>query len=906
LRIAQPPQIVGRDREIARITDVLGHARDAESAAIVRVVGGAGHGKTALIGEILGRTVEDGWLVFSACCYAGQDRTPGAVVRRLVAEPLRTISASDRRYLSGLEEGLQSSETSSARFELAFLRLVEGLLIDRPCLISIDDAHWLDSQTLATLSRLFETNRSARLALLAAHRSSHELRLPPVPEMLTVELQPLGEKQSRDLVATLWPTVGNDVAASLIERSGGVPFDVVALTNQARAVRASTPEDIALTAQSLVRETIARLPDDEREFLQLCSLIGEPAESTVLSRLYKDGNEVDSLIARSERHVSAEGPALRFRHGLVAQAVVQTIPATLKRKLRRRVLDAFLAARSPRASELDRIAKLASEIGEEEIEFRALVTLADLAFKEEAYETVIVALERALQIRRPASSEEFLAIYNQYGTALRLLSRYHEARIVMIEAVADGIGRNFRGVGLLASTLLWTIVMDENRETALSYFNEYRLTITEPRDRHDLLAMGALLAAEGADPELFDAIRREIEAIPETPSRYAAAALHIAEATMMARLGRFPEAWKAISEARADVDTQRSVHKYSVDCFANGIGVKEHGCVDFRIRFSWQQTRSDGSIVEQDPPLTIALPAIELSAIVDFAAGRWDAAIAKLESLDLRSIPPCTARTNLLSIAAAIAALGERPSRIEDLIEADLRLSRERELWTRSRPLAFWWAAYLWGSRPAEAVALVRPLRPLLQRVPDSGAFSFPLDASLYAARSQDQELLRITAETHRLEPGPWDAAQQALAAGVAQRALKDVRAKTSLRLAQRAFEKLQAWFFSSYAAASLGVASAAERELLSRLIPSADAHDRVKGGGRRQPRIAEPTLREREVAELVAEGHTNRAIAERLTLSERTVEVHIANLFGKLNVSNRAQLVKYVVRDSAGAGSLR
>ncbi|HEY7269342.1 MAG TPA: response regulator transcription factor, partial [Dehalococcoidia bacterium] len=50
-------------------------------------------------------------------------------------------------------------------------------------------------------------------------------------------------------------------------------------------------------------------------------------------------------------------------------------------------------------------------------------------------------------------------------------------------------------------------------------------------------------------------------------------------------------------------------------------------------------------------------------------------------------------------------------------------------------------------------------------------------------------------------------------------------------------------------------------------------------------------TAREREVAGLVAAGMSNRAIAEALVLSERTVESHVANALAKLGYSSRAQL---------------
>ena len=51
---------------------------------------------------------------------------------------------------------------------------------------------------------------------------------------------------------------------------------------------------------------------------------------------------------------------------------------------------------------------------------------------------------------------------------------------------------------------------------------------------------------------------------------------------------------------------------------------------------------------------------------------------------------------------------------------------------------------------------------------------------------------------------------------------------------------------------------------------------------------------RELEVLRLVATGATNRAIAEKLVLSERTVDRHVSNIFGKLGVSSRAAATAY------------
>ena len=51
-------------------------------------------------------------------------------------------------------------------------------------------------------------------------------------------------------------------------------------------------------------------------------------------------------------------------------------------------------------------------------------------------------------------------------------------------------------------------------------------------------------------------------------------------------------------------------------------------------------------------------------------------------------------------------------------------------------------------------------------------------------------------------------------------------------------------------------------------------------------------TGRERQVARLAAQGHTVRQIAERLYISARTVETHLANVYAKLGVTSKADLV--------------
>ena len=63
----------------------------------------------------------------------------------------------------------------------------------------------------------------------------------------------------------------------------------------------------------------------------------------------------------------------------------------------------------------------------------------------------------------------------------------------------------------------------------------------------------------------------------------------------------------------------------------------------------------------------------------------------------------------------------------------------------------------------------------------------------------------------------------------------------------------------------------------------------RMIGRQRRQGPLATLTAREQEVLSLVAEGLTNRAIAARINLSERTVEAHVTQIFQKLRLNDSA-----------------
>ena len=125
------------------------------------------------------------------------------------------------------------------------------------------------------------------------------------------------------------------------------------------------------------------------------------------------------------------------------------------------------------------------------------------------------------------------------------------------------------------------------------------------------------------------------------------------------------------------------------------------------------------------------------------------------------------------------------------------------------------------------------------------------------------------------------------------------------------------AWSCHDYAEALLirNGSSAPERALdllqealiITRELGMPPLEERVLSLQQRVSQLAKPLLypgglteREVEVVRLIAQGKTNRDIAEELVLSQRTVQRHIANLYRKINVHNRVEATAFALNQLA------
>ena len=88
----------------------------------------------------------------------------------------------------------------------------------------------------------------------------------------------------------------------------------------------------------------------------------------------------------------------------------------------------------------------------------------------------------------------------------------------------------------------------------------------------------------------------------------------------------------------------------------------------------------------------------------------------------------------------------------------------------------------------------------------------------------------------------------------------------------------------------------AAGQSLLDPVV-TARVLDRLRRGPEQDEQVASLTEQEQHILELLAEGLTNRQIAERMYLAEKTVKNYVSNLLGKMGMSRRTEAAVYAAR---------
>ena len=223
--------ILGRDGECRVIDSVLGAARQGSSAALV-IRGDAGMGKTTLLGYAIASASEMR-VVQIAGVQSESEFGFGALHRLLVPfmKCTRELPRRQRVALGTAFGSLDGPPPDRFLVGLAALTVLAEVAADRPLLCLIDDAQWLDKESLDALGLIARRLYAESLALIFAARlspgTSAADETPLLEALPTLDVAGLDVPAARELIATLAPhPIDAAVAGRVITAAEGCPLAI--------------------------------------------------------------------------------------------------------------------------------------------------------------------------------------------------------------------------------------------------------------------------------------------------------------------------------------------------------------------------------------------------------------------------------------------------------------------------------------------------------------------------------------------------------------------------------------------------------------------------------------------------------------------------------------------------------
>jgi DNA-binding CsgD family transcriptional regulator/tetratricopeptide (TPR) repeat protein len=866
-----PSAVIGREAELVAIDAVLEKVRSVPVAGGVRLWGRSGIGKTSLLDAVEQRATGAGWLVLRAECHHIQSQVPLVVVKRLISTVGTKMGDAAQRYLAGLSSGDASDDVA----EETFYRLLEGLLVDYPVLLAVDDVQWVDAESERVISQALRLFADARLSLVAAGRNETaefgELALQGIT------LERLDDIAIAEIVREHLRVAGDDVVAAVVAHSAGIPMTASVLAKETLAANVTSPADVPASMRTVVARSVHQMTAAAREFLQLCSLIEDPIDYRVVSKLYAgDDSAIEGFLRDLiPAFLTSTGPSLFFAHASIAEGVRQTMPIEIP--YRRRVLKALQDIDAPTLDDRERMVRQAAACGDRAIEREALLELAHAAIAAQTVVTACDAYRRAFAIEPPAD-DIFVREYFSYGSALIFIGRFEEARDVCEFALREAVERGLHhGVGLLAASLMRSLWYVDQGELVDATFDRYIGFAGDANDRAALLSTKGMLHSSRGNADVFQQCKNEVLALKSEIDAISLFRVYQSEAFVEMRLGNYSASLEALGAADAYREKSNVGGVLALATTRLHLDLGQFGV---------------GSITRHLPALDAALATIGqpntyriyLEAFGCLAAGHFDDASLLVEQALMRGSDRA-AVSRALGIEVAIAALADRPPRYEAMVTTHIR-SLAGRIGDSAASFATWWALSAAVSNPDEARQVIGAVLPRVRAGLEPTELYLPEALALYAERAKDSSLLEeLAAWIGDDYATPWHRAHWSMMRVLAKAALGRPNSRDSFIAVAADLKTLGADAFTSLALERAGSAA----------LPKQRHYD--ADGRSRRARASRPTARESQIAQLVANGLSNRRIAEQLVLSERTVEAHLANIFAKLGVSSRVQVAGLAAR---------
>lgn len=904
--------VFGREPELTLADTFLEAA--SERFRVLLLAGDAGIGKTTVWREIVGRAEASGFRVLAAQPAETEAKLALSAVADLLEEvPEGAFTALPDPQRRALEVALLRVEPGAAAPEprtlaTALRSLLTELSSEGPLLVAIDDVQWLDRASEKMLAFALRRLADRRIGWLLTQRLGVPARL-AVDELVHPEAlmhSTIGPLTIGALHHVVKDQLGQSLSRSVLVRvhsaSGGNPLYALEIARELLRIghvpagpsALPVPEDI----RTLLSGRLRRLPAETREAVLTASALSDPNTSLVDEAALAPAEETDLV------RVDASG-RIAFRHPLYASSVYASAS-----RARRRELHRHLARLVPDPEEQARHLALASTEPDESIA-NGLEKGASLARSRGAWESAADLLEHARRLTPPDRLDDArrrgIAAAEHYihgGDRAR-------ARTLLEEIVAEPLPRSLKASALRflgdVSYNDENFVEAERRFTeALEYADDPLLAVeidlglskvhsfnfnipaaamhsyralerAEPTDDDPLIAEALAhctmfdyllgrgvdwekversVALEGVDrltpldsrPSMIAAllllyVGRHAEARERLRALWAAAAERGDESNLgflvlwlswlETRSGNLAQAAALAEEAAslAALTGSQAIHAWTL---AQRAFVRAH-------RGEVAETREDcNEVLALALRFGYALPIMWIAAtlaLLELSLGdpeaAWRACEPLIQALEQQGMGEPVTAFFLPDALEALIVLGEL-DRAEALVGT---------LEERGRQLDRPWA-----------LATGRRCRGLL----------LAARGDLPGAAGAVEEAL----EEHQRLDMPFERARTLLVMGVVERrARRRAQAKRSFELAYEIFKQIGARLWAKRA-----------REELARL-------------GLRRAARGELTAAESRVAELAAQGLSNREVAAQLFLSSKTVEANLARVYRKLGIASRAEL---------------
>ncbi|MBU3067034.1 AAA family ATPase [Nocardia sp. NEAU-G5] len=890
--------MVGRHTELRDLTALVD---DPVGRNGILIEGEPGIGKSTLVDETVAKAARAGLRVLRTAGAEAEHSLNYAALQRLLYPLRRTFDTLPARQFDALTTALGMSdaegEPSLHLVGLATLTLLADLAAEQSVLVIAEDVHWLDPASAEVLAFVARRVDSEPLALLATARGGSDSPLREAG-LTALCLGPLPEDDAKALLDSIAPGLSAPIRHRVLAEAHGNPLALTELPTAAAEL--GGPAVTLPLTERLERAFSARgaaLPDRTRSALLVAALDdGDSVTETLAAAGILLGSPVGTEVlapAVAAKLITLGSGTVTFRHPLVRSALAAA--ATPEERSHAHLALADLLAGSPDrqvwhraagATGADEQVATALEEAAERSRHRggavtALERAADLsATPARRADRLLRAAELAVDSGHRATTERLV----DAARALPLTAAQEATANWLLSGFEDGMRESPSRIGELAK-LAASVAADGYTDPALRIMwgAAMRCFWAEPgpETRRAVLAVADTFGIPDGDPRklAIDSIVAPLDRGEQVLGQLRALA---------AVTGRDPEVDHFLSSAAYQVG--------AFDLAAHFAGAaapafRSAGRLGLLTRALAIQAWSLARLGDLNAAAPIAAEAVTfagetaapfMQAVVtavqaEIAALRGDYEAARTFAADAeRTGLAAGARPVLATVqlARGLVALGE--GRFEDAFTDLTRIHDPRDpsysLTLRACFLTETAEAAVRAGQTEAAAELLRGLEPIAAAT-SSPALHIGLRYARAVLAGDSAGKLFEAALAADLTGWPAERGRLHLAYGEWLRRQRRVaESRTHLRTARETFD-------------ALGFTAWSERARLE-----------LRSAGESSPN-RDPDARERltphelSIAQLAAQGLTNREIGQRLYLSHRTVSTHLHRIFPKLGISSRGDL---------------